>query len=66
MATKNYQELQAELDTILDELNLEDVDVDSAVKKYQRGLEIIKDLESHLKDAENTVKELKAKFSKGD
>ena len=59
---KRYQELNAELDGILLELQREDLDVDVAVKKYERGLELVKELETYLGTAENKVKELKAKF----
>jgi exonuclease VII small subunit len=31
---------------------------------YQRGLELVKQLDSYLKKAENTVHELKVKFDK--
>lgn len=57
-----YQTLADELDDILVELQQADLDVDVAVKKYERGLELIKELESYLAAAENRVSELKAKF----
>ena len=59
----NYQELQAELDAIMLELQREDLDVDQALKHYQRGLELVQELEAYLKTAENKVKELKATFT---
>lgn len=58
-----YQELNEELDTILADLQRDDTDVDTAVQQYERGLELVKQLESHLKNAENKITELKAKFS---
>lgn len=57
-----YQELAAELDDILLELQQENLDVDQAVKQYERGLELVRQLETYLKTAENKVKELKATF----
>jgi len=63
-AKADYQTLMAELETILAELQQEDLDVDQAVKQYQRGLELVRQLEQYLEGAENTVKELKAKFDK--
>ncbi|HUY85426.1 MAG TPA: exodeoxyribonuclease VII small subunit [Candidatus Dormibacteraeota bacterium] len=65
MAAKqiNYQKLQAELDQIMHELQREDIDVDEALKAYERGLSIIKDLEQYLGQAENRVREIKAKFA---
>lgn len=62
MSKNDYKILQTELDQILDELGRSDIGVDEAVKKYERGLVLIKELEDHLKNAKNTVSELKAKF----
>ena len=59
----NYQAMANELNDILLELQAEDLDIDTAVKQYERGLELIKELETYLKSAENTVSKLKAKFS---
>jgi exodeoxyribonuclease VII small subunit len=59
----DYQSLQDELDTILESLQDESLDIDSAMKHYERGLVIVQQLESYLKDAENTVRELQAKFN---
>lgn len=58
----SYQALASELDDILVELQQTDLDVDVAVKKYERGLTLIKELEQYLGEAENRVSELKAKF----
>ena len=62
IATLSYQTLKAELDTVLSELQREDLDVDQALKHYQQGLELVKQLESYLQAAENQVKQLKAGF----
>ncbi len=58
-----YENLKSELDDVLLELQREDLDVDMAVKLYQRGLELIQQLETYLATAENTVQQIKAKFS---
>ena len=66
MATQkklSYQKLNAELDVILDELQGGELDIDEAVKKYERGMAIVKELQTYLKTAENTVKKVKANFS---
>ncbi len=60
---KNYQDLEAELREIIAWFEGDSFDVDEALRKYQRGLELIKELEVYLGTAENTVRELKAKFS---
>ena len=64
MADKNidYQALNGELEAILAALQQGDLDVDDAMQKYERGLELVKLLENYLKDAENTVTKLKAQF----
>lgn len=62
-APKNYAELQAELQAIITWFESDSFDVDQAVQKYQRGLELVRDLEQYLGSAENTVRELKAKFN---
>jgi exodeoxyribonuclease VII small subunit len=59
---KNYAELKDELDSVMLQLQSETTDVDAALKLYQRGLELVQKIEEYLKTAENTVKELKAKF----
>lgn len=61
-AKPTYETLKTELDSIMLELQRENLDVDSALKHYQRGLELIQQLEDYLQTAENQVKELKAKF----
>lgn len=65
MANKqiNYQQLQAELNEIMSRLQREDTDVEEALKDYERGLAIVKELEQYLANAENRVREIKAKYS---
>jgi exodeoxyribonuclease VII small subunit len=58
----NYQELRDELDTVLAELQRDDLDVDKALEYYQRGLELARQLEKHLNGAENKITEIKNKF----
>ena len=61
-APVNYQALSQELESILLELQREDLDIDQAVAHYQRGLEVVQALEIYLKTAENNVKQLQVKF----
>lgn len=64
MAKKSdYKSINLELDEILLKLQSEDLDVDEAVALYERGIELTKELESYLKDAENKVSKIKADFS---
>lgn len=64
--TPNYQVLKDELESVMTKLQAEDLDVDEALSLYERGLELVKQLDNYLKTAENTVHELKARFDKGD
>jgi exodeoxyribonuclease VII small subunit len=57
----NYETLKAELDTIMAELQREDLGVDAALRHYQRGLDLVRQMEDYLATAENKVIELKAK-----
>lgn len=59
----SYDQLKSELDAIMLELQREDLDVDQALRQYQRGLELVQQLETYLKNAENQVIELKASFN---
>jgi|AntRauTorcE11897_2_1112592.scaffolds.fasta_scaffold27991_2 exodeoxyribonuclease VII small subunit len=52
----DYKQLRQELDTIVSELQLADISVDTALEKHQRATEIIDTLEDYLKNAENTLK----------
>lgn len=58
-----YIELNEELEAILVELQREDLDIDEALKNYERGLELVRQLERYLEGAENKVREIKAAFS---
>jgi exodeoxyribonuclease VII small subunit len=57
---QSYKELSDELSQVMSQLEGGDLDIDEAVKCYERGLALVKELEKHLKDAENKVTTLKA------
>jgi exodeoxyribonuclease VII small subunit len=61
--TIDYSTLKAELDQVMAELQREDLAVDAALKYYERGLELVHQLEQYLQTAENRVVQLKAKFN---
>lgn len=63
MATKkiDYRELNTELDTVLARLQSGELTIDEAVPAYERGMKLIKELESYLQTAENRITELQAK-----
>jgi exodeoxyribonuclease VII small subunit len=58
----DYQKLSSELQDILNRLDTNDLDVDAAIKQYERGMEIVGQLEDYLKTAENKVKKVKAQW----
>jgi exodeoxyribonuclease VII small subunit len=61
---KSYKELKAELDKVVSQMQQEDVDIDLVIELYKKGQALIKELENYLKNAENTVKAIKTKFTK--
>ena len=54
-----YRELQDKLEAVMAELQAEDVDVDTALEKYQEGQKLIEELETRLKAVKNNVRDLK-------
>lgn len=59
---QTYLGLKQELDEVLDSLQREDIDIDEAMKAYERGMELVTLLEAQLKLAENKIVKLKTKF----
>lgn len=55
---KDYQALSLELDEVLAKLQQPDVAIDEAVKMYERGLQLIEELEKHIAEAENKIEKL--------
>ncbi|MBP7807065.1 exodeoxyribonuclease VII small subunit [Candidatus Saccharibacteria bacterium] len=56
---KTYKQLQAELDEVMDKIQAEELDVEEAIKLFERGEKLIAELELYLKTAENKIKRLK-------
>jgi len=65
MPTKkpDIAKLMNELDEIVRWFESDDVDLNEAIKKYERGNELIAKLKAQLKQAKNTVKKIETKFS---
>ncbi len=55
----SYRELMTELDEVLESLNGDNVDVDEALKLYERGVVLTKQLTAYLEKAENTLSTLR-------
>ena len=60
MAKKQtYQGLKQELQDILDWFSeVDDIDVEAASAKFERGNQVIKEMQAYLKDAELKVKKV--------
>ena len=65
MATKktDFNSLNAELNQVLEVLQAEDIDVDQAVISYERGMQLIEQLEIQLKAAENKITKVKQQWN---
>lgn len=51
----DYQSMMRELQQLLADMQDDDVDVDAALAKYERGRELIKSLTDYLETAENKI-----------
>lgn len=58
----NYKSLNEELQEILSMLDANEPDIDTAITQYERGMEIVGQLESYLKEAENKVQKVKKQW----
>ena len=58
----DYKTLQTELDAILDTIQGSTLDIDEAMKAYERGMKLIAELELYLDKAQHTVTKLQQKF----
>lgn len=58
----NYRSLQAELTQILAQLDNPDLDIDQAIKHYERGMVIVRQLDKYLTTAQNKINKVKASF----
>lgn len=56
----DYRAMMAELQQILDDMQGDGLDVDAALKQYERGQELIAQLTTYLESAENTITTRKA------
>jgi exodeoxyribonuclease VII small subunit len=51
----DYKSMMRELQQLLADMQADDVDVDAALAKYERGRELIKKLTGYLETAENHI-----------
>lgn len=57
-STKTYAQIRQELDQVLAWFEQDGLDVDQAIKQYDKAMALTKELEQYLKSAENKVKKL--------
>lgn len=58
----SFSEMQSRLDVILVKMQSADSDIDESIKDYEAGLKLIEEMEKYLNQAENKIKQIKAKF----
>jgi exodeoxyribonuclease VII small subunit len=58
MTEPTYQQLQAQLETLMATLDDDQLDVDAAITTYEQASKIITQLQRHLKNAENKLKKV--------
>lgn len=51
----DYKTMMAELSRLLADMQEDGVDVDVALAKYERGQELVRELERYLESAENKI-----------
>lgn len=52
---QDYKSMRAELEALLEAMQSEDLDVDEALAKYERGKQLITQLQEYLQTAENKI-----------
>jgi exodeoxyribonuclease VII small subunit len=57
----NYRQLNDELQHIIESMQENDADIDSALKQYKRGMQIVAELETYLKKVGNSIQDITAK-----
>lgn len=58
-----FSEYFKELKSINESFEKEDLDLEEAIKKFERGLFLAQQLKNRLKKVENQIEEIKIKFS---
>jgi exodeoxyribonuclease VII small subunit len=59
MAKENLQNALHQLEKIVEDLNKKDIDIETGLKKFKDGVELIKLCRNQLQKAENEFKKLK-------
>ncbi len=56
----DYKTMMAELDRLLADMQSDNIDVDEALQKYERGQQLVGELQKYLESAENTITKRKS------
>lgn len=59
---KTYQQMADELNGLVEWFESDQLNLDEAVAKYEQAMQLLEQMESQLKSAENQVKKISAKF----
>lgn len=60
----NFTKAYREIEEINEWFQGEDIDLDEALKKYERGMELVEKCKKRLRAAENKFEEIKKKYQK--
>lgn len=58
MSEKTFEENMSELQAIVEKLENGDVNLDDAIEEFQKAMELIKNCDSKLKEAEDTISKI--------
>lgn len=62
-SSKNYQQMQTQLDELVEKLVSQEGDLDQSLLDYQQAMKLIKEMEIYLKSTENNIKKINKNFS---
>ena len=60
MKDKKFEDKIKELETIVNELENNEIDLDDSIKKYTAAMKLVKECDEQLKDIENRVNKIVA------
>ncbi|HSW80229.1 MAG TPA: exodeoxyribonuclease VII small subunit [Candidatus Saccharimonadales bacterium] len=60
---QSYKELSRQLDEVMAKLQDPETAIDDATNYFEQAMELIKQLEKQLEEAENKVREIKTQFT---
>lgn len=58
----NFSQAFDELESIVEQFEKGELDLESGLKKFEQGMNLAQDLKKHLSKLENKVEEIKLKF----